>query len=102
MSAPDIVVYKKMTMFFIAVLFIFSSCGIREKVDIEPDADAVIKLFHQSDFRDEADRKNYLQTVKKYLDARHTVGYSSDYMPDWLHLQLEVLQRFQIEYITYD
>ena len=91
-----------MIIFLIAAVFIFSSCGVKEELVVEPDTDGVIKLFHQSDFRDEVDRKNYLQAVKNYLDVRHAVDYPYDYMPRWLHLQLEVLQRYQIEYITYD
>ena len=103
MSVPAITVYKKM-MFFIVVVLVFSSCGIefRERSEEEPDKYAVIELFQQSDFRNEVDRRNYLQAVKKYMDISYTAGYSSDRIPHWLYLQLEVLQRFQIEYITYD
>ena len=92
-------------MFFIAVLFIFSSCDSPPQEVVEGEEKAkqvVVESFQASDFRNEADRRNYLQVVKQYMDSNYAVNFANDHPPHWLYLQLETLQRFQIEYITYD
>ena len=104
MSVPDIIVHKIMAL-LIGMVLVFSSCDSPPKEVAEGEMAAkqvVIESFQESDFRNEADRRNYLQVVKQYMDSNYAVNFANDHPPHWLYLQLETLQRFQIEYITYD
>ena len=105
MSVPDVIVYRKMMMFFVVAVFVFSSCDSPLKEGIVRRMEAkqvVVDSFRESDFRIEADRRNYLQVVKQYMDSHYAVSFKEGSPPHWLYLQLETLQRYQIEYITYD
>ena len=104
MSVPVMIVYKIM-MLLIGMVLVFSSCDSPLKEEIEGKMAAkqvVVESFRKSDFRNEADRRNYLQVVKQYMDSHYAVNFGNGNPPHWLYLQLETLQRYQIEYITYD
>lgn len=78
-----------------------SSDNIQDPGELKIRASEVIKLFKDSDFTKEEDRKAYLDIVKEYVEDTYTRELNIKSAPMWFRFQLDVFRSYQIEYSDY-